>query len=66
MWVSGGRRGGLVGVLYESCCCGILVNCSLSLSVSSRPVDIAYLTFVRTASMFGAHPSGSGTAFPPK
>jgi hypothetical protein len=28
------------------------------MSVSSRPVDIAYLTVARTAFMFGAHPSG--------
>lgn len=49
---------GLVGVggVYEDCRCGILVKCSMS--VSSRPVDIAYLTVARTASMFGAHVVG--------
>ena len=45
-------------------CCGVLVACSVS--VFNRPVAIAYLIVARTASMFGAHFSGSDSALPPK
>jgi hypothetical protein len=35
-------------------------------SVSSRLVAMAYFTVARTASIFGAHCSGSDDAFPPR
>jgi len=61
-WVSRVNRGGRV----NACHADDVWVAVCSTSLSSRPVAIAYLMVVRTASMSGFQFSGSDGAFPPR